>query len=366
VTINEMHIAVNLGVQKIASFQVDNFLPQEVDHELNIAMDRFIKQRYNPMSNRYQKGFEQSQKRIDDLRNLVVTTTLTAYSTGNIELLDTNEFYIDRIALPNDYLFLVNIRASVLDNCSPATVSEQTTTLKYQRVSLTPPEAGYVLTHIGMVLEDNEVIIAQNNNGFTYDQLLNEATYGFNCCSPVVSIEVQETTTFEQTPTADSNEFYLKVNAENFPGTLTTTLTWTHPVTGATTQVVMESAEEIAVTKRFISPAKATRVVPCNFAQLDDIHILLNDPFNTTKSTFPKFTFRENFIDIYTNDEFVVDTARVDYIRRPQRMSKSLGVGCELPEHTHQEIVEMAIKSILESVQDSRYQSQSIESMESE
>jgi len=51
-TVNEMHIAVNLGVQKIASFQVDNLLPEEIDHELNLAMLRFIKQRYNPTSNR--------------------------------------------------------------------------------------------------------------------------------------------------------------------------------------------------------------------------------------------------------------------------------------------------------------------------
>ena len=29
-----MHIAVNLGVQKIGSFQVDNLLPEEIDHEL--------------------------------------------------------------------------------------------------------------------------------------------------------------------------------------------------------------------------------------------------------------------------------------------------------------------------------------------
>lgn len=52
-TIEEMHIAVNLGVQKIASFQVDNLLPQEIDHELNDAMESFIKQRYYPMGNKY-------------------------------------------------------------------------------------------------------------------------------------------------------------------------------------------------------------------------------------------------------------------------------------------------------------------------
>ena len=74
-----MHIAVNLGVQKIASFQVDNLLPQEIDHELNDAMFAFIKQRYSPMGNKYRDGFEQSQKRIDDLRALVVDARIKCF-----------------------------------------------------------------------------------------------------------------------------------------------------------------------------------------------------------------------------------------------------------------------------------------------
>jgi hypothetical protein len=61
--VNEMHIAVNLGVQKLASFQVDNLLPEEIDHELNLAQLRFVKQRFNARSNRQGKGFEQSQTR---------------------------------------------------------------------------------------------------------------------------------------------------------------------------------------------------------------------------------------------------------------------------------------------------------------
>jgi len=81
-TVNEMHIAVNLGVQKLASFQADNLLPEEIDHELNLSVMRFIKQRYNPSSNRQGKGFEQSQKRIDDLKHLVSTQTGTTASFG--------------------------------------------------------------------------------------------------------------------------------------------------------------------------------------------------------------------------------------------------------------------------------------------
>ena len=51
-TIQEMHIAVNLGVQKIASFQADSLLPEEIDYELNAAVRRFVSQRYNKHGNK--------------------------------------------------------------------------------------------------------------------------------------------------------------------------------------------------------------------------------------------------------------------------------------------------------------------------
>jgi len=47
-------------------------------------------------------------------------------------------------------------------------------------------------------------------------------------------------------------------------------------------------------------------------------------------------------------------------------MSNALGVGCELAPHTHQEIVEMTVQSILEAISDPRYNSQSREVLESE
>ena len=47
-------------------------------------------------------------------------------------------------------------------------------------------------------------------------------------------------------------------------------------------------------------------------------------------------------------------------------MSYSRGIGSELPEHTHDEVIEMAVKSILETIESPRYQSQSGEVLESE
>ena len=366
-----MHIAVNLGVQKIASFQVDNFLPQEVDHELNSAMDRFIKQRYYPLGNKYRKGFEQSQKRIDDLRTLVSTNVASTFLLDGIELSDNvldDNYFADTAALPNDYLFLVNLRADLFDVCTPTTFNIVSETFAYQIINLTPPITGYYLTRVQIQLSSNNpVTVIQNNNGITYDQLLDSNNYTNNCCTPVLSIETStQGNTVELTPTVDGNEIYLKIDTDLWQGPLVTTLTWSN---GSETEIVTMGTYQSHTIRRRALPTNITpirRIVVCNYSQLDDIYTLLQDPFNTTKSTEPKYTLDENFVRIYTTNEFIISNARITYIRRPQRMNRIIGVGCELPEHTHQEIVEMAIKSILEGIQDPRYQSQSMENMESE
>ena len=150
-TVNEMHVAVNLGVQKIASFQVDNLLPQEIDHELNLAMMRFIKQRFSMTSNRVGKGFEQSQKRIDDLRSLLVEHTGSTTTEGQVYTSNYSNVYVDRYTLPLDYLFLVSVRPFVQYACNTDITSLITAppiTKRAVRVDLTPPAAGYVL--VGM------------------------------------------------------------------------------------------------------------------------------------------------------------------------------------------------------------------------
>ena len=68
--VTEMHIAIQQGVDKINSLQADSLLSEEIDIELNKNMFRFINTKYG-RNNMYRKGFEESQKRIDDLRTLV-------------------------------------------------------------------------------------------------------------------------------------------------------------------------------------------------------------------------------------------------------------------------------------------------------
>ena len=113
--------------------------------------------------------------------------------------------------------------------------------------------------------------------------------------------------------------------------------------------------------KRVLTEEPVEVTVSSKFVQQDDIFTLLTDPFNTTKHTGPIYTIRGNTIDVYTSDIFIIDALKITYIRKPSKISLSLGISCELPEHCHQEIVDMTVSSILEGISDPRYQTHQIE-----
>ena len=113
--------------------------------------------------------------------------------------------------------------------------------------------------------------------------------------------------------------------------------------------------DNYAAAKR-ISDGTVSRSFAFNkFVQQDDIFKLLTDPFNTTKFSSPLTTIMGDYINIYTSDIFIIDKVKITYIRKPREISLSLDVSCELPVHTHREIVDMTISSILEGINDPRY-----------
>lgn len=70
-TVKEMHYDLSLRLDKLDSLHYDNLLAPEKDVYLNRAQITLIKQRYG-INNTYLTGFEESQKRIEDLKVLLV------------------------------------------------------------------------------------------------------------------------------------------------------------------------------------------------------------------------------------------------------------------------------------------------------
>lgn len=87
-TIAEMHLAFNLGADSVATLGYPGAEPEEKDFFLNRAIERFVKTRYSG-NNPGRKAVEESQKRIDDLRTLVLKN---ATSHTNVLQIASNEW----------------------------------------------------------------------------------------------------------------------------------------------------------------------------------------------------------------------------------------------------------------------------------
>tara|TARA_R110000803_G_scaffold34127_2_gene74662 strand:- start:2150 stop:2902 length:753 start_codon:yes stop_codon:yes gene_type:complete len=106
-TVEEMQYDFKIKFNKLDSNDYRDFQVPEIDWLLNEAQEVFLKQRYG-INNTTQKGFEGSQKRIDDLRNLVMK---------NISLSPVTQVISDPVSyegtLPPDYIFAIRVQAVV-------------------------------------------------------------------------------------------------------------------------------------------------------------------------------------------------------------------------------------------------------------
>jgi len=119
-TIAEAHLAFKFGLDKIDSLNYPNFLPEEIDLLLNQGYKRWVKQVYG-LTNVKRQSFEETQKRTEDLKNLVQAVNLTplAYNPLNI---DSNARFV---TLPTDHWFIIQERVEVSYNDCTGTLKTE-------------------------------------------------------------------------------------------------------------------------------------------------------------------------------------------------------------------------------------------------
>ena len=95
-------------------------------------------------------------------------------------------------------------------------------------------------------------------------------------------------------------------------------------------------------------------IVVCKNSQHDDIYRLLLDPFNKASISNPLYVTSENKITVFTDKTFIVTKINLDYIKKPRNVVYSLteeeNVNSELPIHTHDDVVDLAVKLFRQSL----------------
>ena len=114
----------------------------------------------------------------------------------------------------------------------------------------------------------------------------------------------------------------------------------------------------------FVSPQAQ---VPVRVVDNAEVYFMQQNPFAKAQLNSPLCTISEDDISVYQDAEsYILEGITADYIRIPQNIDLSFGQDCELAEHTHQEIVDIAVKNILEAIESPRYQTSSAEQLTSE
>lgn len=110
----QMHQSFKLKLDKTNSLEYPSFYPEEIDFWLNEAMRNFVKTRTYG-NNVKRESFEQSQKRIDDLRTIVKNDWLTpTVSPDNTNFADDVVVYLaDLSTTTHPYWFCMGEEAVI-------------------------------------------------------------------------------------------------------------------------------------------------------------------------------------------------------------------------------------------------------------
>jgi hypothetical protein len=123
-TITEMHQSFRFGLDKLDNLNYPNFLPEEIDLLLNQAQERIVKQRYGT-TNTKRTSFEETQKRTEDLKELVRHVNLNFQNSNPFNVTSNSRF----VTLPNDHWFIIQERVvQQCDKCNSTPLYTETYT----------------------------------------------------------------------------------------------------------------------------------------------------------------------------------------------------------------------------------------------
>jgi hypothetical protein len=333
-TVQDLHIAIDLELNKVNSNLYDIILPQEKDYFLNRAQERFIKQRYSSRSNSKQLGFEMSQKRIDDLKNLLVPN----YYDKVYQLPSTDFDYETkgRFYFPDDYLFLTSNRSKLYYNDCGVIV--QSTAVESFNVSLASiPNTNTTYATLDISVDGASVFNSSTNPeiiGYSSEDRSSLISLILNSLNSLNLAGWSFYSTFKDL-TADV------IGVCTIPGYITVSL----GEAGTTYNTAVKNYTY------FTATGGNNLVVANRFIQQDDVYIVQQDPFNDTSvADGPLCIIHNNSIDVFFKPtEFIVKEIAISYIRTPKQINIEQNQTCELSEETHAEIVRDAVNLLLEN-----------------
>lgn len=231
-----MHIGVKQELDKTSALELPSFEPEEIDFWLNNAIRKFVKTRYSG-NNPKGQSFEETQKRIDDLRPLL-SKYFAVNDQGTMGILADGS-----LVYPNSYYIMLPIE---------------------------------------------------------------DSTYG-------------------------GEDYWITIQEE--------------------------------VTISYSSSSYNAGIVECTH---DEYRQKIEDPFSEHIIHYgkakPLRLYLGDYVYLITDGTYVLEDYILTYLRKPAEVQvTATAVDCDLPEHTHDEIVKLTVDMMLENIEQPRYRTHTVE-----
>lgn len=338
-TVLEQHIEINQQLQTVSANKTRKFLTQEIDWVLNKIQDRFIQQSVQPViiDGRKTGAYTVDQFRVDALRNLIVSgKVLVAYKDLTAQPERSKSY------LPYDYMYLLADSSTLINTCrytaTPAPSNTQLTFLKLSQTGkpAAPFYATSVLTVNGTVLSIPSGLDQPNQYlGYSKKEEVFALRDWYLAKLRQANIEVY----WER-----YGEYY-KQGHFIFVGTAPTPLTLVHDGIDATSTSSL-SISRVAYTTTVVT-SKDNRLVDSSV-----VPTLLNTPYYESSLESPISELSKELLYTYYGTNMIVKGTTISYVRKPQPISLTLGLNCELAPEFHQTICDLAVEYLKGTLKD--------------
>ena len=346
--VQELHIALDIALQKVGSGQFDTFTVDEKDFALNIGQDRKIRELLSPTPGQDMGVFGTSEREQDYLLPLRVQALLPLYQTEDSTLVQGR--------MPGNLLELLSTDALVVKNATvprgtiPARV---TTVVEVKQVYAIP----FVPVALPMYPVLSLVITTQQADGPITERVITTANtpleagvqdekqfYQLLNFLLLEGARISIPIDYQQSGELFVRDALLVEVAENVSSVQLT-------YQNGNNEVPLVSYLRTTRTKLRIQPVKEA-VTQWRVAREEraaaDLH---EHPFGKSASDSPLFTLRGGKVFVYKPANTDVASLRLQYYRTPVPISLALNQTSELSADAHQQVVDMAAFYLMLGIQ---------------
>lgn len=331
-TVKEAHIALDIRFKQLNTNRQTTIPYQIKDLAINRAVRKFIEQRTNKKTNPKREGFEDTQKRYDDIRELLKDEILDSFIHPNYP----NLVYS---VLPKDYFKLISDRSSIYWDCNTLNNTSSSSVTKYSVLQFLDDNTSGAATSYYSNFNLNINGVLYSIPELSMIEKMNSADAKFTLIHTIID-SVNNRGQFNIYWERYDDKYYYNSFIVTSGTTVLTSAQITYLKKDNTTftgAVVVASD----ITRYKVDVPETTVIRPNELTTTDIFWDMINNYYYTKNRQNKPISFLEqNRLITHHNPDFIVAKTHIQYIKTPTLVNLKLNQSCELSKM--EEIIELA------------------------